>query len=139
MASIIQASDDVNDSEAIADYMLFLLDDKRVKVPKLSIVELLTSKSRSGLSAEIIAAAIVARFPEIGIPTGPLEENTPNVMENLIKIICEEFVDAIQNDMRIDVAVDQGIVLQATGANSGGPVTAIGASIAPHTGIGVAR
>ncbi len=139
MAALIQANQDTNDSEAVADYMLFLLDEKRVKIPKLSITQLLTSKTRAGLSAEILTSSITSRFSEIGIPTGPLEENTPNVMESLIKIIMEELVDAIQNDMRIDVAVDQGIILQASGANSGGPVASVGSSIAPHTGVGVAR
>ena len=48
-------------------------------------------------------------------------------------------VSAIQDDMRVDIAVDTGITVQASGANAGGPVVAIGSSIAPHTGVGVAN
>ena len=90
-------------------------------------------------SAELLSTAITSRFEEAGIPTGPLEGGEPNVMENFVKVFCEELVDTLQNDMRIDVAVDKGITLQASGANAGGPVLAVGTSIAPHTGIGVAR
>jgi len=139
MAAIIQASSDANKSEEVADFMLFMLKENRLKVPKLSVFQLLASKIRPGLSADILAASITSRFDEIGIPTGTLEEGTPNVMEEFVKVLSESIVDALQNDMRIDVAVDSGVTVQANGANGGGPVVVFGASVAPHTGIGVAR
>ncbi len=60
-------------------------------------------------------------------------------MENLIKIICEEVVDAIQSDMRVDVVTDAGATVSVSGGNAGGPVVCVGATVAPYTGIGVAR
>jgi len=138
MASTIQIDQKLQVSEEIANSMLLLIDLIRVSSPKLSIVELLAAKARPGLSAEILSSNIIARFDEVGIPTGPLEENTPNVMESLIKVMCEEIVDALQNDMRIDIVVDQGITLQANGGNSGGPVVAIGSTLQNGTGVGVA-
>ena len=139
MAALIEIDPSLQLSEEVADTFLILLDEKRVPVPKLSILQILMAKIRPGLSAEILTSAITSRFEEIGIPTGPLGENTPNVMESFVKIFCEELVDALQNDMRIDVAVDQGIVLQASGGNAGGPVVAIGSTLAPGTGTGIAR
>ena len=139
MAAIIPISQDANKSEEVADFLLFMLKEDRVKVPKLSIFQLLAAKARPGLSAELLASAVTTRFDEIGIPTGPLEGGAPNVMEAFVKVFAEAIVDAIQNDMRVDVAVDTGVTVQATGANAGGPVVAIGSSIAPHTGTGVAR
>jgi len=53
--------------------------------------------------------------------------------------MCEEIVDHLQGQMRIDVVVDQGALLTASGANVGGPVASVGSTVAPHTGIGVAR
>jgi hypothetical protein len=59
-------------------------------------------------------------------------------MENFVKVFCEEIIDSIQNDMRVDVALDPGAVLTAAGGNAGGPITVIGATTAPHSATGVA-
>ncbi len=136
--SVIKIDPDLQKSEEIADFMLFLLQENRVTVPKPSIQQILMAKTRPGLNAEILTASITSRFEEAGIPTGPLVGGTPNVMENLIKIICEEFVSAIQNDMRVDIATDPGATVTASGANSGGPVVAVGATTSPHSATGIA-
>jgi len=139
MSSAIAIDTDLQISEEIADFMLFLLNENRVQLPKLSIKKILLTKTRPGLSAEILAASITSRFPEAKIPNGPLIGGTPNSMEILIKIISEEIVDAIQNDMRVDVVTDPGATISASGGNAGGPVLSVGATVAPHTGIGIAR
>jgi hypothetical protein len=139
MAAIIPISSDANKSEEVADFMLFMLKEDRLEVPKLGLPQILAAKVRPGLSAELLASSITSRFDEIGIPSGPLEDGSPNVMEAFVKVVAEAIVDAIQNDMRVDVAVDTGVTIQANGANSGGPVVSVGSSIAPHTGTGVAR
>lgn len=137
--ALIPIDDDLNKSEELADFMLFLMNDDRDILPKLSIQQILLSKIRPGLDADIMASSVISRFKEIGIPSGPLAGGTPNVMEILVKVIMEVIVDAIQNDMRVDLAVDAGMVVNSLGANSGGPVTSVGASTSPHTGTGVAR
>lgn len=139
MASVIPIDSNLNKSEEIADFLLFLLNENRITLPKLSLPEILLAKARPGLSSEVLSASIISRFEEIGIPSGSLEGGHPNVMENLVKVMSEEFVGAVQNDMRIDIAVDAGMSVTTAGANAGGPVTSQGASTAPHTGVGVAR
>lgn len=139
MAAIIPIDSDLNLSEETADFLLFLLKEDRIFVPKLSIPQILLAKQRSGLSSDILAASIISRFKEIGIPTGPLVGGATNVMENFVRVISEELVDAIQNDMRIDVVTDAGQTINGNGANGGGPVVVVGSTIVPHTGIGVAR
>lgn len=136
---LIEINEDLNKSEEIADFMLFLMNEDREILPKLSLQEILLSKIRPGLNADILTSSIISRFSEIGIPSGPLVGGAPNVMEALIKVISEEIVDAIQNDMRVDVAIDAGMVVNSLGTNSGGPVNSVGASTSPHTGTGVAR
>jgi len=59
-------------------------------------------------------------------------------MEAFVKIMMQEIVTAIQTDMRVDIATDAGAVLQASGANAGGPVVAVGATTAPHSAVGIA-
>jgi len=137
--SAIPINPELQISEEIADFMLFLLNENRVALPKLSIKKILLVKTRPGLSAEILAASITSRFPEAKIPNGPLLGGTPNSMEILIKIISEEIVEAIQSDMRVDVVTDAGATVTASGGNAGGPVVCVGATVAPHTGIGIAR
>lgn len=140
MASpLFTINEDNNKSEEVSDFLLFMLNEDRVSVPKLSIPQLLMAKTRPGLSSDQISARIISRFPEAGIPNGTLKEGTPNSMEMLMKIMMEEIVDAIQSDMRVDVAVDTGISGTGFGGNAGGPVTTFNTSTAPHTGIGVAR
>jgi hypothetical protein len=139
MPALFSISQDNSKSEEIADFLLFLMNEDRITVPKLTLPQILMSKSRQGLSAENIASRIISRFPEAGLPQGPLKDGTANSLEQFVKLICEEVVDAIQNDMRVDIAVDSGIIGQGSGANAGGPITTINTTIKPHTGVGVAR
>lgn len=136
--AVIKIDEDLQKSEEIADFLLFLLKEDRVPVPKPSIRQILLAKTRPGLNAQILTSSIISRFEEAGIPTGPLVGGTPNVMENFVKIMMEEVVSAIQNDMRVDIATDAGAIVQASGANAGGPVVAIGATTAPHSATGIA-
>lgn len=137
--ALIKINEDLQKSEEVADFMLFMINEDRELLPKLSLQQILMAKLRPGLNAEILTSSIVSRFPEAGIPTGPLEGGAPNVMEAFVKVVIEEIVTAIQEDMRIDLAVDAGINSVVFGTNYGGPVTSAGASTAPHTGVGVAR
>ena len=125
-------------SEEIAEFFSFLLFEARNILPRLSLPKILIAKLRPGLDSSIIATSIISRFNEIGIPTGPLENGNSNVMEGFAKIISEEIVDAIQGDMRVDAAVDSGMIVTAAGASAAGPVTTTGANPAPHTATGVA-
>jgi hypothetical protein len=136
--ALIDIDQSLNLSEEISDFFLFLLNEDRVSLPKLSIPQILLAKARPGLSSEILSSSIISRFPEIGIPTGPLVGGAANVMEAYTKAFVEEFIDAIQNDMRVDVVTDAGATVSVAGANGGGPVVSVGATVAPFTGVGVA-
>jgi len=136
--AVIEIDPGLQLSEEVADFMLFLLKEDRIKVPKPSIQQILLAKVRPGLNAEIMASSLTSRFKDIGIPEGPLVGGTPNVMENFVKHMMEVIVDAIQTDMRVDIATDAGALVQASGANAGGPVIAIGSTIAPHSATGIA-
>lgn len=126
-------------SDAIAEFFSSLIMDERNVLPKLNIPAILMGKIRPGLDAAAIHSSVVSRFKEAGIPTGPLSEGTPNAMEELVRIILEEMVDAIQNEMRVDVAVDIGMQVISAGANAGGPVASNGTNPSPHTAIGIPR
>ena len=54
-------------------------------------------------------------------------------------IRVEEIITALQMDARIDVAINPGITLTATGANVGGPVQVAGMTTAIGTGKDIIR
>ena len=134
----IPVDSNLNIAEEIASFFLFLLNEDRQIAPRLSLKQILTAKARPGLSPEILATSIIDRFPEIGIPFKPLVGGAPNIMVKFVQVLCEEIIDSIQNDMRVDVAVDPGATLTAAGGNAGGPISVVGATVAPHSAVGIA-
>ena len=134
----IKVDEKLQKSEELSKFILFLFKENRVKIPKFSLFQILLSKARPGLDSDSISSEVISKFEKIGIPSGPLENGTPNVMEEYTKVMTDEIVDAIQSDMRVDIAVDVGMTVLGTGANAGGPVVTTGSNIAPHSGSGLA-
>lgn len=125
-------------SEALSKFILFLFKENRLKIPRFSLFQILLAKTRPGLDSDVISSEIISKFEKIGIPNGPLEGGTPNVMEEYTRVLTDEIVDAIQSDMRVDIAVDAGMTVFGSGANSGGPIVTTGSNVAPHSGSGLA-
>ena len=97
-----------------------------------------TALSRPGLSAYKIAAQIIQNNKALGIPV----ENNPDGSDNLINQytynVVKCIVDAIKNDATVQVAIPmQSLLIQATGANAGGPVTCIGTNLLDSVGNGI--
>lgn len=134
----IKIDNSLQKSQQLADFFSFLLVENRLKIPRLGLLKILLAKARPGLNSEVTATSMISRFSEIGIPTGPLENGKPNVMEAYTRALIEEIYDSIHSEMRIDTAVDQGMIVNSAGGNAGGPVASVGASPAPHTATGIA-
>ena len=58
----IPVDSNLNIAEEIASFFLFLLNEDRQIVPRLSLKQILTAKARPGLSPEILAKSIINRF-----------------------------------------------------------------------------
>ena len=134
----IKVDDKLQKSEELSKFILFLFKENRIKIPKFSLFQILLSKTRPGLDSDSISSEIISKFEKIGIPSGPLENGAPNVMEEYTKVVMEEMVDALQTDMRVDVAIDAGMTVLGSGANAGGPVVTTGSNPVPHSGSGLA-
>jgi hypothetical protein len=138
--ALIPISEDLNKSEELAELLMTFVTDSFEYTRSLTSYEILAQKQlRNGLNADNLATNITKRFKEIGLPTGPLVNGAPNTMEAFVTVLSEEIVDAIQNQMRVDLAIFPGGTIQANGANAGGPVVSLGATINVQTGVGVAR
>lgn len=138
--ALIPIDNSLNVSEEIAGVLLGFMNESFSFVRGLTVYEILAQKPiRAGMNADNLATNIMNRFPEIGIPTGPLVNGAPNVMEAYTVVIAEEIIDIIQNQMRVDIAIFPGGTIQAAGANAGGPMASVGSVINAQSGVGIAR
>jgi hypothetical protein len=91
---------------------------------------------KPGLSPEKIAARIIQRKSEAGLPVGALVGGDSAPDEIMEKIRIEEMVKAFTEEARIDVCTRPGTQLQATGGNAGGPIQVFGTLISTSCGHG---
>jgi hypothetical protein len=88
------------------------------------------AKLRPGLSARDMAARVISRFSESDAVNGEIFQEGNNVMTALMVITMEEIVNAIQTEAKVTTIIDPGaIIINASGANAGGPVTVVGTNI----------
>lgn len=134
---IIPIDEELQISDEVSDLILGLITNSRIPMPKLNVAALFMAKLRPGMDPTVVASTITSRFPEANIPSGPLPGGTPNSLEVLVNIMCEEIVGAVQDDMRVDILVDPGQQVTSFGANGGGPIVTQGSNITPWLGTGV--
>tara|TARA_R110000744_G_scaffold181767_1_gene300934 strand:- start:172 stop:618 length:447 start_codon:yes stop_codon:yes gene_type:complete len=98
------------------------------------------SKLRPGLSARDMASRVISRFSESDAISGEIFQEGNNVMTALEVIRMEEVVNAIQTEMKISSTIDPGaMIINASGANGGGPITVVGTNILPTSSTGIAQ
>jgi hypothetical protein len=95
--------------------------------------ELLLGARCGSFNSSEIAARIIQRQAEAGIPVGPLPSGEISPDEIMERIRVEEMVEAISTKLVMQVAIQPGAALQGTGGNAGGPVQVAG------TVIGIAK
>ena len=98
---------------------------------------ILASKARcigGGLNASTVAAKIIKRQSEAGIPVGPLPSGIISPDEIMERIRVEEIVEAITTKMVMDVAIQPGISIQGTAITPIGPLPVQGTTISPGIG-----
>lgn len=136
--ALIPISNDLQFSEDLAEYLLLVIEEDRAGYARTPTTnEVVRAKTRTGLSADLISDRVKARFNEIGLPSGPIDQH-PNVMEEYTDVIIDEIVKAIQTEMKVILAVNPGIITKSTGANSAGNVASVGATDKYSGGIGQA-
>lgn len=117
--------------QSIADTITALFEKARPALqPIPALIMLCSLMQRPGLSAALIAAAIIRRQSEAGAPTGALPDGSRNVAEAMEVIRVEEILKAIKQNAKVEVVVPPGsITFTGTGANSGGPVVVTGTNV----------
>ena len=112
----------------ITDNLTDVLSNARQPFQKVPAIPLQAeANERKGLSATDIASRIIERLPDAGIPTGPNPDGSRNMINDFVRIISEEFVNAIKRDSLVLLTIPSGsIKIMATGGNVGGPVESTG-------------
>ena len=117
---------DYNNIEEVLGSILNLLTIPRPSDPELPTPLLLTSKFRSGLSAQAMASEVIRRRSEVGLPIGAFPDGTTNPSELMEIIRMEVIIDYITTHARLSVAIPPGINIVAYGTSPSGPVAVQG-------------
>lgn len=105
-----------------------------------AIVMLCSMVKRPGLSCALSTSNILQSMSKQGIPTEPLPDGSPNLMNQLVASMTCEIIRAIKEDLNLQIALPPGsLMIQSTGANAGGPITTVGTNITSATGVGIAQ
>ena len=97
---------------------------------------ILATKAKGCMSPTGMASRIIKRQSEAGLPVGPLPSGITSPGELLIRIISEELIKEVTQNARIDVAIQPGTALQASGGNAGGPIAVVGTVLGIASGNG---
>jgi hypothetical protein len=99
-----------------------------------------TAVSRPGISKIKITSEIISDNETIGINTGQMPDGTDNVVNQFVNNVVEKVVDTLKDDAMVECVIPVGsIIVEAKGANAGGPVVAVGTNINNAKGYGIIR
>jgi len=117
---------DFKNPKSILNSLLNLFKLPNARSQSMPTPLILASTARPGLSPSKIAARIIQRQSEAGIPVGPLPSGEISPDEIMERIRVEEIIKAVTSEAVVDVAIKPGTVIQGTGGNAGGPVQVAG-------------
>jgi hypothetical protein len=104
--------------------------------PVLLLCEIM---DRPGLSATSLTSSIIARLPEIGIPTGVNPDGSANKICQYTRIVAEELINELHNNGVVDCVIQPGTInVSGTGIAAGIPavqVTAVNTMLSSVKGI----
>lgn len=99
-----------------------------------------TARQRPGISKLKIASEIIADNAPLGINIGQMPDGTDNVVNQFVENLVEKVVDTLKDDAAVECVIPIGsVIVEANGANAGGPVVAIGTNINNAKGYGIIR
>lgn len=89
-----------------------------IKIPPILLLcELL---QRPGLSATLLATAIISSLERLGIPTGPNPDGSQNLIVASVVAACSDLVEHLQTHARVDSAgAPSSIAITGTGTAAG--------------------
>lgn len=99
-----------------------------------------TARQRPGISKIKISSEVISDNATLGINTGKMPDGGENIVNEFVYNVVEKVVDTLKDDALVECVIPAGsVIVQATGANVGGPVEAVGTNINNAKGYGIIR
>lgn len=99
-----------------------------------------TAVQRPGVSKIKITSEVISDNAALGINTGQMPDGTDNVVNEFVYNVVEKVIDNLKDDALVECVIPSGsLIVEANGANAGGPVVAVGTNINNAKGYGVIR
>jgi len=96
---------DVRECKSVIDKIISLLSNIQITTGSLPLPLLLASKLRKGYSKTGAFLKVLSEFEELGLPTGPMPDGSPNLMLAAIKGIINGIDDEFTENGRTDVGI----------------------------------
>lgn len=123
------------------DTLLLAFSVPEEPIPPLPPDDILTGGPlRPGLDKNKIYSEVISELTEqSGIPTGDVFADGPNANDEMILLIIEKIIEGIHLDSVVNVVIPAGIAVKVEGANGGGNMVSLGATIGLAIGNGIIR
>jgi hypothetical protein len=102
IANIIK---DFRECKSIIDQLIALLSNIQSRTGSIPLPLLMASKMRKGYSKANAFVRVIQEFEEIGIPTGPMPDGSPNLFLAAAKSIINGIDDEMAENARADIAI----------------------------------
>jgi hypothetical protein len=96
---------DVRECKSVIDKLQSLLNDIQKTTESVPLPLLLASRLRKGYSKTNAFLKVLTEFEELGLPTGPMPDGSPNLMLAAIKGIINGIDDEFTENGRTDVGI----------------------------------
>jgi len=96
---------DIRECKSVINKLLSLLNDIQKTTGSLPLPLLLASRLRKGYSKTGAFLKVLTEFEELGLPTGPMPDGSPNLMLAAIKGIINGIDDEFTENGRTDVGI----------------------------------
>jgi hypothetical protein len=96
---------DVRECKSVIDKIISLLSDIQKTTESVPLPLLLASRLRKGYSKTGAFLKVLSEFEELGLPTGPMPDGSPNLMLAAIKGIINGIDDEFTENGRTDVGI----------------------------------
>lgn len=96
---------DFRECKSIINQLQSLLNNIQTRTSSLPLPLLLASKLRKGYSKTGAFLRVIKEFEDLGLPTGPMPDGSPNLMLIAAKAIINGIDDEMTENGRVDIAI----------------------------------
>lgn len=113
---------------------------QKLLLPISAVMLICSAIKRPGMSAMVIASRVINRLPEVGAINGNNIDGSPNIMNKVIYVLCDEMVKALKLEGKVEVGIAPGSITSiGFGTNAGGGMTIVSTNSNAFSAPGIVR